>query len=330
MATPINIKKHQREVARIQRQLHAVNRAAVGEALVAIKASRIELRDELERIILRHGSTSVQAAHIRELLDATDLVTARLNARLRQGIEQHVRGMMGMGAERLPAELSAAGLRIELPGLDPLHVQFAQQYSMSLVQGVSASARQQLHGVMFRAAMGQQTPWEAQLEIGRVLETDPRRTHWGSIASQAERIYRSEGLRASNLSHAERMKQSSTFLPGATKMWLHGGGGKDPRPEHRALHGKTVPVNSDFEWADKKGLKYKAFGPHDSRLPASQVVNCTCTVVLIPAGANEYDATIGNRLADRERARIAQDWQRSLEADLGIARDAQNLEYYDV
>lgn len=328
--TDARLRRHQREVARIQRQLHVVNRAAVGETLVAIKQARIELRDELERIILRHGSASVQATHIRELLDATDLVAARLNARLRQGIGQHVRGMMGMGSERIPAELSAAGLRVELPGLDPLHVQFAQQYSMSLVQGVSAQARQQLQGVMFRAALGQQTPWEAQLEIGRVLETDPKRTHWGSIASQAERIYRTEGLRAANLSHAERMKQSSTFLPGATKMWLHGGGGKDPRPEHRAMHGKSVPVDRDFEWVDKKGVRYRAFGPHDSRLPASQVVNCTCTVVLIPAGGNEYDAAIGNRLADRERAKVAMDWQRALEADLGIARDAQNLEYYDV
>lgn len=320
------LRRHQQEVAKIQRQLHVTNRDAVKNVLVAVKQARNELREDLERIVLRSGRNSIEAMHIRELLDATDLVTARLNARLREGIGQHVRGMFGLGAERLPAQLNAAGLRIELPGLDPMQVQFAQQYSMSLVQGVSAQARTQLHGVMFRSAMGQQSPWEAQVEIARVLETEPSKLSWGSVAAQAERIYRTEGLRAANLSHAERIKQSAVSLPGATKMWLHGGGGKDPRPEHRALHGKSIPVDQDFEWTDKKGRKFRAFGPHDSRLPAEQVINCTCTIVMIPAGGAEYDRALGRDLAERARAKIASDWERALAADLRYARSAQDRE----
>lgn len=87
-------------------------------------------------------------------------------------------------------------------------------------------------------------------------------------AVRAERIARTESLGASNQGHLEMYRQSGVV---DDKMWLTAVDGRE-RPDHRAAHRQTVPVDAKFlvggESLDAPGI---------GGSPA-QIVNCRCAV----------------------------------------------------
>lgn len=57
------------------------------------------------------------------------------------------------------------------------------------------------------------------------------------------------------------------------KTWQHGSGGKDPRPAHVAMNGKSVRgLDTPFEFNNGATLQYA----HDPNGSASEVIRCTC------------------------------------------------------
>lgn len=66
----------------------------------------------------------------------------------------------------------------------------------------------------------------------------------------------------------------------ATKTWIHNPqlSRTKPRLEHRALNGKTIPIDAKFTIRADDGI-YHVDAPHDSSLPASQVVSCHCELI---------------------------------------------------
>ena len=60
-----------------------------------------------------------------------------------------------------------------------------------------------------------------------------------------------------------------------TKTWIHTGIGKNDRPNHVALNGKTIPIDDYFDL----GNGIKALYPHDPSLPVGEVANCFCLIV---------------------------------------------------
>lgn len=58
------------------------------------------------------------------------------------------------------------------------------------------------------------------------------------------------------------------------KTWFHTGRSKVPRPHHKKLNGKKIPINEKFKVGEFEG----SF-PHDPELPLSETINCTCVIV---------------------------------------------------
>ena len=69
-----------------------------------------------------------------------------------------------------------------------------------------------------------------------------------------------------------------------TKMWLTAGDvrvrafSRDDQNDHELLDGVTVPVEEDFDMPAGGKMGH----PRDPKGAAGEVINCRCTVVLIP------------------------------------------------
>ena len=59
------------------------------------------------------------------------------------------------------------------------------------------------------------------------------------------------------------------------KTWIHVGSGKSDRLNHFKLNMKSIPINEKFDLGD--GIE--ALYPHDSNLPAGEIVNCHCLII---------------------------------------------------
>lgn len=59
------------------------------------------------------------------------------------------------------------------------------------------------------------------------------------------------------------------------KGWIHLGGKKTYRENHRALNGKWIGIEEKFDLGHGLLAKY----PHDENLPASEIVNCRCLII---------------------------------------------------
>lgn len=99
------------------------------------------------------------------------------------------------------------------------------------------------------------------------------------ITYRAERIARTETLVAVSLGQAAATENAKEVIPGLKKTWLTAGDDR-VRDTHRPLDGDTIPVDEKFD----NGLRH----PRDIKSnDASEVINCRCTLLLIPPDAED-------------------------------------------
>lgn len=89
-------------------------------------------------------------------------------------------------------------------------------------------------------------------------------------ASRAMTIARTETSNAINITTHNTAEYSGM----TKKTWIHIGGGKEDRAAHLAIDGKTMGID---EYFIVNG--YQCLYPHDSNLPASEVINCYCICI---------------------------------------------------
>ena len=107
---------------------------------------------------------------------------------------------------------------------------------------------------------------------------------------RATRIARTESLIASSIGQAAAMKNAAKVVPNLKKMWLStndlrtrgnpSGLYSDSKADHWDMHGQIRSVDEDFE-DPRNGAKLA--WPRDLKGGASDVINCRCTWVMLPA-----------------------------------------------
>jgi len=278
------------------------------QVMVTLKDTRSLIDHEIARIggpVGRLGPGELAAAQT-----AVDVAIVDMERRLQFAMRTHLQRMFGLGSAAVDRGVQRAHLTAVLPAIDTAQVEMAVANSHRLVSGLSQLSRGRLHDVMVRATLARQTPYQAMQQIGDLLREGGRGTPPGRLAAEAERIYRTEGLRTANLANYARMEQLATRVPGSHKKWIHGGGGRDPREHHARMNGMVIPMDQDFILVDKKGRRWKAFGPHDPGLPPGEVINCTCTLGMVLPGFRTYDLTHGTKqLRGLRRSAIQAEWQ---------------------
>ena len=72
------------------------------------------------------------------------------------------------------------------------------------------------------------------------------------------------------------MDDAIEAVPGMKKLWLTAGDGNRVRESHQALDGQEIKATDDFD----NGLEY----PRDPKGEAEDIINCRCSLLLIPPG----------------------------------------------
>lgn len=109
-------------------------------------------------------------------------------------------------------------------------------------------------------------------EIAGDLKT--RFSNVEEIGSRAMTIARTETLTAVSLGQAAAMADAAKLVPNLQKMWISADDERT-RESHVELHGDVVAHDKEFN----NGLQF----PRDPVGPPSEVINCRCTWVMVPA-----------------------------------------------
>lgn len=110
---------------------------------------------------------------------------------------------------------------------------------------------------------------------------------------RARRVAQTEMLAAHSVAQQEAYTQSPAV---EMKMWRHTGAHKnEPRPNHMAMSGTTVPKNEPFRLVGADGGVYSPMYPRDSYLPPGERINCKCITQPVVS-----DEALGMSLEERQ------------------------------
>lgn len=249
-----------------------------------LSSSRRRVSAELLAIPPEDGK-AFRASQLRRLQTAIDRAAADLLARTRPAMGAALDQAWDVGAARAPSLLQSAGVDLVFSReISRLQLAVAQEIAADLVVQVSADFRQQARALVARGLLGEQSPYALAQSVAALLKTEPGRKdpRLGPIASQAERIVRTETMGAAALADAIRTREISAAVPGLKKYWLATPGWRT-RPAHAAASQRyqpggsegPIPVDKDFS----VGGEHASF-PHDPRLSAKNRVSCRCIQVL--------------------------------------------------
>lgn len=270
--------RHRRVVARLLRQHDRFTASEVRALYRELQRVRRLIVAELAQ----YGTdrTEYQPWQLASLRDAIDDATRELargigtiqGGALRQSWEQ--------GTLLVPEALTTVGIRMPSRAVGLLPLNLIQQIGADLVVQVSADFRNRARGILSRGVLGQRSPFAVMGEIANLLRTEPTRQQprLGTIATQAERIMRTEMMSAFNIGNQIRTQQIGQDLPDLRKYWLSAEDAR-VRPAHAAADERyrpggtigPIPQTEDYEVGGER-----CFGPHDPRLSAGNRINCRC------------------------------------------------------
>lgn len=91
---------------------------------------------------------------------------------------------------------------------------------------------------------------------------------------EARRVAQTEMMRTHAYAKYEALQQSPVVN---AKRWRHTGAkGAASRENHVNISGQTVPKDQPFTLTGRDGATYHPMLPHDTALPAAEVINCHC------------------------------------------------------
>ena len=127
-------------------------------------------------------------------------------------------------------------------------------------------------------------------DVTRQLMDDGIRTNY----ARARQTALTEMLTAHSVAQQESYMQSPAV---EGKEWKHTGARRNkPRPNHVAMDGQVVPKDQPFDLGGADGGSYKPMYPRDSKLPASERINCHCLTSPVVA-----EDILGFPLEERKR-----------------------------
>lgn len=295
----------------LARAFQALKGSLLGELAGATK------RGELTVAMLPDLEQAMRAGFAGGWPAVEEVMMGGLRQRWQEGMMLPDLGMAAIGRRRPPAPPADAALARTVAAFAADRVTFLEQAAMSAVTRF-------LH----LGVLGHMSPSYVQNQISGYLDLPERSGPGfpGELWKQAERVWRTESMNMFNGAAAERLRDLESKQAGWRKMWNHGGRPMRPRPYHLSvLHGQVIPVASEFTVMDEKGHTYLAFGPHDPRLPASETIQCGCSLVSVPPGM--LPVTVDRGMMDSLRQRQGKyqaDWIKANRPDLAETPEGQS------
>jgi hypothetical protein len=238
------------------------------EDAAVVKAIRL-LEQARKDVAATIASTDWQAYHLPQLQTAIERALQEYARQFGKEIADSQGRFWNMGIEMVDAPLRAVGVLALIPAIDIQALTALQSYSRHLIESLGQDAAAKVYNEIALGMIGQKTPFEVMMEVGRNLK-DKGTFH--SIAARAETITRVESGRALAIASQSRMEAAEKVVPGLKKQWVYGAAHrKMPRFAHVAIDGQIRDVDKPFGVAGG-ALMY----PRDPAGPASETINCKC------------------------------------------------------
>lgn len=256
---------------------------------------------------IRDGLAQYRDSIVASMADVTEWdahriseVTAMLD-RARDQLAQNLTGLVAASGDEIAALALASvdrplrefGVNVGTVGrqLPIAQVNYLREIAPKLITNVTDQTHEQVRSLMFTHAHGGMTKADLLKKIGNA--TGPLKNAQmkpGQVIPRAEKraqtIFRTENNRMASIIQQDRIEQLSKGDPGVGSRWMHWPS-EDPRSTHQALHGKVI-FRGHGESFEIGGVEIT--GPHDPKLPADEVINCHCKVVVTydPDKSDEY------------------------------------------
>lgn len=279
---------YQRTLDRETAALRRLEDRTVREVIRLLTATRHRIVDELLRLGGRHDETmrasqvltarrEVERALTAWKSEATRAIVAALRETQRAGDALQPRLLDAIGA----ATFREASTDLTLvPEVSQHQLDVAADGVADLVSRVSEEGRVSIGQALNATLLGDRSPAQAVQAVATILGTQTDRR--GPIATQAERIVRTELLSVYNLANERRQREIAKDVPAIRKRWLSARDSR-VRPVHAAATERYAPgakpgpikVGEDFVVGGERGK-----GPHAPSFSARNKVNCRCISVL--------------------------------------------------
>lgn len=266
-------KKFQKKVEQLIRQANRLDDAVVKRVLELLRQARADVS---AAVVSAGGFDLANQAQIEAAIRRVFQEFARqYNVIL---TEEQIRAW-DIGKKLVDEPLRTLGTTMEitvsaLPELSRELLAVMQGITAELVTGLSQDAVDKITFEVRRALLGGQNITQVIKNIGGSIT----RGRFKTIADRAEFIARTEINRVLNTATIARTEQVVERIPGLKKFWIHSADNR-VRPSHETVGratnptfgGTPIPIKQKFTVGG-----YKANGPHDPSLPASEVINCRC------------------------------------------------------
>lgn len=257
-----------------------IERVSAGQEKDVAEILRIlgSARDRL--VSMLQTGTDFDVARSRVMLAEVDRQMAQLRGELPPKIAETYKTAARAGDVDMLGQarvvLGGEGLHLS-QGVSSHLLDFASQASADLVGQITTQGRATINDVLRRGAVGSSRPADIAAALGDVLRGENRPTGiFGRLSTQIERVHRTATADFYENAGAARMKTVAKESPFVMrKRWVAILDART-RDTHREMNGVTVGIDEQF---DLDGTLCD--GPHDSVLPAEEVVSCRCSRAMV-------------------------------------------------
>lgn len=228
--------------------------------------------------------TEWDAHRIEQVTKMLDQARSDLYKRFNHSFEDVATEVSTLALDSIDKPLAAFGVNIGSVGrqLPIAQLNYLRSVTPSLIQNVTATVHAEVQQLLYTHAHGGMTKQELLKRIGAATGPLNGKADLkpGQVIPRAEvrarTIFRTETNRMASIIQQDRLEQFAKRDKGVGSRWIHWPS-QQPRHDHTALHGQVIFRGHD-EFFHLDGIMIT--GPHDPRLPAAQVINCHCKVVV--------------------------------------------------
>jgi hypothetical protein len=256
------------QIAAIRRQLDALPAEAVRALTEEVDRVRRQVLAEIAA-----GPEGFPEYRLRDLARRLADVLGQFAARYETVLGPIQAQMYTAGAELAARPLVDAGVTYAVPQITRRQLEVLQGYQASLISGVAEDTVRAITSTLRLGALrGESVPEILTRVAGRLDDPGP----FGTLATRAEAITRTELGRAQAIATQAGLDETRRFVPDLKKQWQHSGNrGPYRRLGHVEAHGQTRDVDAPFRVRPAPGHRYEnLMFPRDAAASPENSVFC--------------------------------------------------------
>lgn len=258
---------YQAKLRELERLVGRLEREGVARARAVLEQVRQEVIAELRNT----PPERFRAFFLRDLQGSVDQRIAALEQRLKQEIAPKIQAALELGQRSIQEPTAIFGVSVPLVAIPQNLVDVVQGFTADLIKRISDETRSRINADIASAILRGDSILDAARRIGRSLNQPA--TTFGGISNRAERIARTEILRAYSIAQQASLRQIADYVPKLKKQWIATLDDR-VRPEHRQAHGQVRDWDEPFK-VDGESLMY----PRDPGGSPGNTINCRCVSV---------------------------------------------------